>query len=324
MQFIGIDTYCDGGNGTIDWSAAKAGGITYASIRASYGTGYIRNKANQDKKFFDANWAPMKKAGIVRNAYLFLRYPYKGVAAPEPEAQAKAICDVVGPLEQSDLPITIDFEFPGAGAVDTWTDSKTKKPMTKAQLMAWFLRAWQYIKDKYGVAPPIYSSARVWLDDLGNPDVPAAVKESLLWLAKYTYNPGPAVMNPAGVLDPPVPPPWAGTDPKDITYRGMPYSDDNWFIHQYMGDSTGAPGMPKGNEDMNRMRSLQKEAKPVARERVKWVQKRLGFTGATNVDGKFGTMTDTAVRKLQTSKSDLVVDGIIGPRTFAYLCWMNP
>jgi peptidoglycan hydrolase-like protein with peptidoglycan-binding domain len=86
------------------------------------------------------------------------------------------------------------------------------------------------------------------------------------------------------------------------------------------GDALKAPGFPTGNVDMNRMRPLAKGASGM---RVKWLQKRLGFTG-TNVDGKFGPMTDTAVRKLQASKPDLVADGIVGPRTFAYLCWMNP
>jgi peptidoglycan hydrolase-like protein with peptidoglycan-binding domain len=56
---------------------------------------------------------------------------------------------------------------------------------------------------------------------------------------------------------------------------------------------------------------------------VKWVQRRLGFK-PEDVDGKFGAKTDTAIRKLQMGRFDLVVDGIVGPRTFAYLSWLNP
>lgn len=317
MNFIGIDTYggSDGNqNGPVAWFQAKASGIGYGLIRAAYGS--------DPDKAFAKNWPLMKKDGVVRGGYLFLRYPYKGVVPPSPEDQAKAVCNIVGALDQSDYPISIDLEFPGAGRADTWTDSGTKKPMTESQLMAWFLIAWRYIKAKYGVAPIIYTSARVWYDDLSNPNVPPEVKESLLWLARYAFNPGPAVLNASNVLDPPVPPPWAGDDLKDITYRGEPYTDDNWFLHQYMGDAKGlsiaALGFPRGDIDLNRMRPLQKG---VTGERVKWLQRRLGIK---LVDGKFGPQTDKAVRALQAAKNDLVPDGIVGPRTYAYLCWMNP
>jgi GH25 family lysozyme M1 (1,4-beta-N-acetylmuramidase) len=221
------------------------------------------------------------------------------------------VCKIVGTLDPSDYPISLDVEFPGEGQPDTG--------MTPAQLLKGVLEAWQILKDTYGVAPLIYTSARVWLDDLKNPEVPAAVKESLLWLARYAYSPGPAVMtNVDAIAYPPVPPPWAGTDPKPITYRGMPYSNDNWFIHQYMGNAVQCPGFPTGNVDMNRMRPLQKGS---TGERVKWLQRRLGLK---QVDGKFGPQTDKAVRDLQAAKNGLVSDGIVGPRTYAYLCWLNP
>lgn len=314
-MFVGIDTYggTDGNqNGTVDWSKAKAAGIGYAIIRAAYGT-------TPDKGFIK-NWPLMAKAGVVRGGYLFLRFPCKSkgiTSVPTPTEQAEAVCKIVGVLSGVDYPISLDVEFPGEGQPDTG--------MTKKQLLNGVLEAWNVLKAKYGVAPIIYSSARVWYDDLGNPDVPAEVKESLLWLARYAFDPGTAVLtNIDAIAYPPVPPPWAGTDPKPVIYRGMPYSNDNWFIHQYQGDAKGPSiiplGFPKGDIDLNRMRSIQKGS---TGEKVKWVQRRLGFIGA-NVDGKFGPMTDTAVRKLQASKNDVVVDGIVGPRTMAYLCWMNP
>jgi len=86
------------------------------------------------------------------------------------------------------------------------------------------------------------------------------------------------------------------------------------------GPSIAALGFPKGDIDLNRMRPIQKG---MSGERVKWVQRRLSYTGK-DVDGKFGPMTDAGVRALQRSKPDLVSDGIIGPRTVAYLCWMSP
>jgi GH25 family lysozyme M1 (1,4-beta-N-acetylmuramidase) len=332
-MFIGLDTASVAGNKTADWSKAKASGISYGIVRAAYGT--------WEDTTFDRDFTAMKKAGVVRGAYLFLRFPRitskKAKAlptvqmklpvlqrpplkmmgkltatVPSPTAQAEAFCKIVGKLEPNDLPPSLDVEFPGNGASDTG--------MTARQLLDGVLEAWRVLKSYYGVAPIIYTSARVWLDDLRNLDVPKEVKESLLWLARYAFSEGPAVLNASQVSNPPVPPPWAGTDPKVIYYRQTPYTNDNWCIHQYQGNATGAPGFPTGDVDMNRMRPMQKGA---SGEKVKWVQRRLGFTG-TNVDGKWGPMTDTAVRKVQANRSDTVPDGIIGPRTYAYLSWMNP
>jgi len=315
---LGIDTASVAGNKVIDWTKAKANGIGYAIHRAAYGTSedtVYNKKTGAVVMGFAKEWPAMKKAGVVRGAYLFLRFPCKSrgkLVVPTPTAQAEAICKIVGVLDPCDFPIFLDVEFPGEGQPDTG--------MTPAQLLKGVLEAWQVLKDHYGVAPIIYTSARVWLDDLKNPAVPAAVKESLLWLARYAFAEGQAILQADAVANPPVPPPWAGTDPTPIRYRGMPYSVSNWLCHQYMGNATGCPGFPTGNVDMNRIRPL---AKGDSGERVKWVQRRLGFKGK-NVDGKFGPMTDKAVRVLQETKNDVVADGIVGPRTFAYLCWMNP
>jgi GH25 family lysozyme M1 (1,4-beta-N-acetylmuramidase) len=334
-MYIGVDTASVAGNKTIDWAAAKAAGLGYGIIRAAYGT--------WEDSTFDRDWPKMRAAGVVRGAYLFLRFPRTTKAklslpkpemlpllqrpplrmagkltagtVPTPTQQAEAFCKIVGKLEPNDFPPSLDVEFPGNGAVDTG--------MTSAQLLKGVIEAWTVLKNYYGAAPIIYTSARVWLDDLRNLPVPAPMLESLLWLARYAFSPGPAVLNASQVANPPVPVPWAGTDPKVVYYRQTPYTNDNWAIHQYQGDAVKAPGFATGNVDMNRMRPMQKEPSPPARERVKWAQRRLGFKG-TDVDGKFGSMTDTAVRKVQNQHSDVVADGIINPRTLAYLSWMNP
>ena len=308
---LGIDTASVAGNKTVDWAKAKANGIAFAIIRGAYGTAKDKN--------FDRDWPAMKQAGVVRGAYLFLRFPYEGRPAPTPKAQAEAICKFVGKLDSCDLPISLDIEFPGDGRKSTWLDPATKKPMSAKQLLDGAHEAWDVLYTNYGVAPLTYSSARVWLDDLLNLPAPWAT-ESLLWLAKYNFSAGPAVLNPGNVTNPPVPPPWAGSDPTPIKYRNTPYSNDNFAFHQFQGNATGCPGFPSGNVDMNRFRPIQKGANG---EKVKWVQRRLGFTGK-DVDGKFGPMTDRAVRNLQAGENDVVADGIIGPRTLAYLCWMNP
>jgi len=336
--YIGVDTASVAGNKVTDWARARASGVSFGIVRAAYGTWEDTN--------FDRDFAAMKKAGVVRGAYLFLRFPYnpskkmmarskdglivqpqlpvlqqpptkpmgslKASSVPSPEAQAEAVCKIVGKLDQNDLPISLDVEFPGNGREDTG--------MTAQQLLAGVLKAWKVLKDTYGVPPIIYSSARVWLDDLLNQDVSKEVKESILWLARYFFKAGPAVTNANQVIDPPVPMPWAGTDPKSTMYRNTPYTDDNWAAHQYQGNATGLPGFSTNVVDMNRVRPMQKGD---SGERVKWLQRRLGFVGK-DIDGKFGPKTDAALRKFQLGKTDLVSDGIAKPRELAYLCWQNP
>jgi murein L,D-transpeptidase YcbB/YkuD len=53
--------------------------------------------------------------------------------------------------------------------------------------------------------------------------------------------------------------------------------------------------------------------------RVKWVQRRLGIAQS----GTFDAAMETALRAFQDNKS-LVANGVIDPRTFAFLCWSNP
>src|SRR5262249_47409417 len=102
----------------------------------------------------------------------------------------------------------------------------------------------------------------------------------------------------AGRLDPPVPPPWG-----DAT---------NWWVHQYQGDALGFPGF-SSTVDVNRFNPMVQGA---AGDRVKWVQRRLGLAESGELDE---TMRKKVVAH-QRAKG-LTPDGIIGPRTFATLCW---
>jgi peptidoglycan hydrolase-like protein with peptidoglycan-binding domain len=105
----------------------------------------------------------------------------------------------------------------------------------------------------------------------------------------------------SGKLDPPVPPPWGDAG--------------NWWIHQYQGDATNFPGF-SGNVDMNRFNVAFKGARGA---RVRWIQRRLGVTE----NGAFDAATEGAVRAFQDD-NDLVSDGVVGPRTFAYLARVAP
>lgn len=56
---------------------------------------------------------------------------------------------------------------------------------------------------------------------------------------------------------------------------------------------------------------------PNVKDQVKELQKELGFS-STQIDGKFGVMTDAAVRRLQQNNG-LLVDGIVGGQTWSIL-----
>src|SRR4029077_1871997 len=119
------------------------------------------------------------------------------------------------------------------------------------------------------------------------------------------FKAGPAIRDPAlfatGKYEPPLPPPWNDAG--------------NWWIHQYQGNATKFPGF-SGLCDMNRFNVAFKGASGA---RVGWVQRRLGIAETD----KFDAVTADAVRAFQDD-NDLVNDGIIGPRTFAYLARLVP
>jgi lysozyme len=284
-MLFGLDTASVAGNKNPDWVKAKAGGpISFAIIRSNYGTA--------TDSVFARDWPKLKQAGLVRGAYLFLRFPRGNKSAPTPEKQAAAAIDTIGDLEDGDLPPTVDVEFPGKGRVETGLSARACLDGVRA--------AWEVLRSHYGVAPIVYTSARVWRDDLGN--APADdLTDSPLWLARYFFKPGPAARDASafdgGTRDPPVPPPWGDAA--------------NWWIHQYQGDAVKFPGLPTGNVDMNRFNVALRGARGA---RVRWLQRRLGVVA----NGRFDAATESAVRDFQDD-NDLVSDGIIGPRTFAYL-----
>lgn len=297
---IGIDTASVAGNKPIDWHKARKAGVEFAIHRVSYGSWKDRTFANE--------WDRIKEAGVVRGAYAFLRFPRKGKPpVPSPAEQAKAFCHHLGAVEPGDLPIALDVEFPGKGRADTGR--------TASQLLQGVRKAWQVLRSQYGVPPLLYTSARVWLDDLSNLAAPDLV-ESPLWLARYYVKTGKAVFTKgAGILQqPPVPPPWAGEDEKRTVYRNMKYTCDNWWFHQYQGNATKCPGF-SGKVDMNLFIPVSLGAKG---ERVRWIERRLNIP----VTGEYTKVTEQAVQNFQATKP-LITDGIVNVRTFAYLCWEN-
>jgi lysozyme len=282
-MILGIDTASVAGNKNTDWVRAKAGGINFAIIRGAWGT-----VADKD---FAKSWPLIKAAGIVRGAYLFLRMDQDSVK------QVQAFFNVVGKLEPGDLPPSLDVEFP-----DNKKDTKGRHgcvswDLTPAEAMARLMAAYTEMARLFECLPIVYTSGRVWKEDLANMPAPDMIR-SPLWLARYPYKSGAAVLNPSpSMLAPPVPPPWGDAD--------------NWWVHQFQGDATGCPGFPSGNVDLNRFNPLCPGDKGA---RVEWMQAKLNIP----LTGKFDKATADNVRAFQTSKG-LVADGLVGPKTFAFL-----
>ncbi len=294
LIFFGLDTASVDGNVNPDWVKARdEGAIRFAIIKSNEGVWLDRSFARE--------WPRIKEAGIVRGAYLFLRFPNPKIdkkygPPPSPAVQAQAFIHNVGDLNPSDLPPSLDVEFPvGQRATG----------MTPQQLLNGVRVAWKVLKNRYKVAPMIYTSARVWREDLMNLRAPDLV-ESPVWLARpYLYRLKQAAMRDVrmfagGKNNPPVPPPLG-----DAT---------NWWIHQYQPDARWLPGFRQ--VDMNRFNTMVKGS---IGDRVKWVQRRLGITQ----NGVFDAATEAALGAFQ-AKNGLFANLVIDPRTFAFLCWSNP
>jgi lysozyme len=286
-RFFGVDT-ADWENQNADWLRAKAQvPIDFAIIRASGGGG--------PDQYFRSTWPKLKAAGLVRGPYLFLSFPRNGGWPSNPVTQARAFITTVGNLDESDLAPALDVE------ADTWQKTGMRPP----QLLEGVRSAWKTLRDYYGVAPIIYTSRRVWIEVLGNLPAPD-LAESPLWVKDYPYKVrSPAHYDPQpfadGRLNPRVPAPWG-----DAT---------NWWIHQYQGDALGLPGFSR-TVDMNRFNTMVRGA---AGDRVRWVQRRLGIPQS----GAFDAATERALRAFQNKKG-IDADGVINPRTFAYLSRSTP
>lgn len=293
FSLLGLDTFGLDGNKTRDWLIAKSqASISFAIFRSNWG-------ASPDTAF-PREWQRMKDAGLVRGAFLFLRFPHPEVdrkygPAQDPVTQATAVTKALplSSITRNDLPPSLDVEFPGG---------RGKTGMTPQQCLGSVRAAWRVLRNYYGVAPIIYTSARVWHEDLLNLPAPDLI-ESPLWLAYYPFKKGTARIDAlVNRISPPVPPPWG-----DST---------NWWIHQYQGDATGLPGFAPGNVDMNRFNPMTRGA---VGDRVRWLQRRLGIAQ----NGSFDATTETALRAFQ-SRNGLAPSATIDPRTFARLCWSNP
>jgi peptidoglycan hydrolase-like protein with peptidoglycan-binding domain len=289
MTTIGLDYASVDNNSQPDFEAAKRAGVRFVIPRAIYGRQVKGQK--YPGPFRDPVWArdkdAIKAAGLKRTAYLFLCYEKPGVQTPSPEDQAQAFIDYV------QLEPTKDF-------VPMFDVEEASPTMGANTMYLWTLRCAQKLRDHYGAWPGMYTSARVWADNL-NHHSPGPLLNCPLWLAK----PWPWLVNTPIHLD--------GAPAYSPTL--IPEWGDQYFWYQYQGDATQCPGFTS-TVDASRFRVFGKGSKGA---HVVWTQHRLGITA----DGIFGPATKSAVTALQ-KKNGLAADGIVGADTFAVLCWSNP
>jgi hypothetical protein len=286
-ELIGPDFASIDGNKTPDFTAAKNAGARFAIVRAIYG----RSVGTGTTTYADPVWArdkdAIKAAGLVRGAYLFICYPNSQQATPSPVEQAQAFCSYVTLDKGRDLPPIIDVEE----ASDT---------MRADQMFDWTVTVAETLRAHYGAWPMLYTSARVWHENLRD-HAAGVLGNCPLWLAK----PWPWPVRTEVHLD---------GAPNYVPYAIPQFGDStNWWIYQYQGDAFGWPGFTS-TVDANRFHTLKKGK---TGDVVRWVQKRVG----TTADGIFGVNTEAAVKSFQT-KAGLAADGIVGPQTFAALAWV--
>jgi len=286
-MIVGVDFAAIDGNDYVKWPkfmmACRDAGSSpaFAIFRSAWG---VAPDATIQRE-----WKRAQSYGLVTGAYLYLRMR----TDQRPEDQVHVFADNLGAITARDLPPIVDVE-------DTGVPADVE--------LEYVYRACTAILGIYGVWPMIYTSARVWHDDLQ--DRPAgAITDCPLWLAK--------------------PWPWAERSPGRLS--GVPFTTNqydpvvpqswgagNWWMHQYQGDAVSVPGFTH-TVDLSRFHVMRPGETGA---RVAWVQRRMGWPVTSTFDAPMAAR----VRALQSaySASGLVVDGVIGPQTFPLIAWTMP
>jgi glycosyl hydrolase family 25/putative peptidoglycan binding protein len=305
-DLVGVDT-AFGQNGDVDWN----------DVTNYYG--YVIAKAGQHTykdKGHPAYWDAIGKTKLIRGGYHF--WQCNNDDGPE---QAKALKKLMSDIRPGvDLPPCLDLEF----------SEKSGKPALEkigaAEAMRRFGKYWQAVADQFGVYPMIYTSGRVWHEDLGDPALP--IKEMIhapIWCK------GGGGKNKAGKISGGYIAYGKGVTLDDAKARlarsspdipnPKPWGSRNYWIKQYGGDleAKACHFGNKGDLDLNHFQLLGDDTSEKSGERVKWVQRRLKVSVTGNWDGP----TIDAVKKYQQGNG-LAVRGIVDPWTFVKLAWEKP
>jgi lysozyme len=169
----GVDVYHgDNGAQTIDWTAVKAAGASFAFVKATEGMNFTDAS-------FQTNWSGLKAAGMFRGAYHFFH------SNDDPAAQATFFLSVVGKLETGDM-LVLDLES---------ADGETQ-----ATILSRAITFMQNVESASGTKPILYTSPAflssfaglevypLWVANYGVscPDVPAPWKTYTFWQSTGT------------------------------------------------------------------------------------------------------------------------------------------
>jgi len=136
--------------GSFNWAGT---GVQFGAARISDGTGFI----DPD---FDANWANMKSAGVIRGAYQFFE------PGQDEVAQANLVIAKVGKLGANELPVQFDVEVTGG-----------QSPATiRAKAQHWL----DLVEAGTGKRPFVYSYGSFLETNLGS-----GFGKYPLWIANY-------------------------------------------------------------------------------------------------------------------------------------------
>lgn len=261
-MMLGLDYASVDGNKPPDLAAARAAGLRFAFVRATYSK-WADATALRDR---DA----IRKAGLVFGAYLF---PVMDETAAEPEEQVAAFVLAAELDRSNDFAPVLDLEWPGGIA---------KTGRSRTDVAAWIERAVGALHAAYGCLPIVYSSTRVLAgtdDDALAGAATHALEGCPLWLARYPYK--TRIDAQLKTYEALTPPPTPNGDP------------DGWWIHQFQGDALRFPGF-SATVDLDRFNTLELGA---TGSRVVWVQKRLGL-----IEPDFGAATSAAVKAFQVKQ----------------------
>jgi peptidoglycan hydrolase-like protein with peptidoglycan-binding domain len=280
MSTIGFDIASVDGNGTPDWAAASSTGrLRFAGLRAAEG-------------LTPDSWYPTYRRQL--DARGIPNFPYLRLVPnlSTPEAQVRAVLDVIGIFNDHYFPIALDVEGDRQG-------------LTAEQWLDWVIRACREVRAALDVPPLLYTSRSYWIDPDGLDGLQAPeLADCSGWWKFWPYPVGSQAVYAPSVVEhlprPPAPPPFGS----------------QWILQQYMGDALNYLGF-RSTVDMDRLH-VQQEGN--SDDSVKWIQRRLPSIA---VDGVFGPKTTAAVKMFQT-RSKIASDGIVGLDTTQLLAWVTP